>query len=64
MSPPPIEMRHEAMRIAGRKVDTKERVPVHYPYTGGVIGSVPAGTAEHAREAFEIAAGYQPRLTR
>ncbi len=57
-------MRHESMRIAGRKVDTEERVTVHYPYTGEQIGSVPAGTAEHAREAFEIAATYQPTLTR
>lgn len=61
---PPIEMRHEAMRIAGRKVDTRERIPVEYPYTGEVIGSVPAGTAEHAREAFAIAAAYKPSLTR
>ena len=60
----PIPMRHEAMRIAGRKVDTKDRVPVEYPFTGEVIGSVPAGTAEHVREAFEIAANYQPTLTR
>ena len=60
----PIPMRHESMRIAGRKVDTRDRVPVHYPYTGEQIGSVPAGTAEHAREAFEIAAAYQPTLTR
>ena len=64
MSKSPIPMRHEQMRIAGRKVDTKERVPVEYPFTGEVIGSVPAGTAEHAREAFEIAANYQPTLTR
>jgi phosphonoacetaldehyde dehydrogenase len=61
---PPIPMRHEAMRIAGRRVDTKDRVPVHYPFTGEQIGSVPAGTAEHAREAFEIAAAYKPSLTR
>ena len=47
----PIKPRHEAMRIAGRKVDSAERVPVHYPYSGAQIGSVPAGTAEHAREA-------------
>ena len=60
----PIPMRHDSMRIAGRKVDTIDRVPVHYPYTGEQIGSVPAGTAEHAREAFEIAAAYQPTLTR
>ena len=60
----PIPMRHEAMRIAGRRVDTRDRVPVHYPYTGEQVGSVPAGTAEHAREAFAIAAAYRPTLTR
>ena len=60
----PIPMRHEAMRIAGRKVDTKDRVPVFYPYTGEQVGSVPAGQAEHAREAFAIASAYQPTLTR
>ncbi|MHA1128371.1 MAG: phosphonoacetaldehyde dehydrogenase [Alphaproteobacteria bacterium] len=64
MSKAPIEMRHESMRIAGRKVDTVERIEVRYPYTNEVIGSVPAGTAEHAREAFEIAANYTPTLTR
>lgn len=61
---PSIPMRHESMRIAGRKVDAKDRVPVFYPYTGEQIGSVPAGQAEHAREAFAIAAAYQPKLTR
>ncbi|AUH66426.1 phosphonoacetaldehyde dehydrogenase [Paracoccus zhejiangensis] len=61
---PPIALRHEAMRIAGRKVQTKDRVPVHYPWSGEVIGTVPAGTAEHAREAFAIAAAYRPTLTR
>jgi len=60
----PIPYRHEAMRIAGRKVDTADRVPVFYPYTGEEIGSVPAGQAEHAREAFAIAAAYKPSLTR
>ena len=64
MSKAPIEMRHESMRIAGRKVDTEARIEVRYPYTGEVIGSVPAGTAEHAREAFEIGANYKPTLTR
>lgn len=60
----PIIPRHEAMRIAGRKVDTEARVPVQYPYTGAEIGSVPAGQAEHARQAFEIAAAYESSLTR
>ena len=32
--------------------------------TADVIGTVPAGRAEHAREAFRIAANYKPKLTR
>ena len=57
-------VRHEPMRIAGRKVDAEAAIEVRYPYTDEVIGTVPAGTAAHAREAFEIAAGYTPKLTR
>ena len=57
-------VRHEPMRIAGRKVDSDGVIEVHYPYTDEVIGTVPAGKAEHAREAFEIAASYKPKLTR
>ena len=64
MSESPIQPRHESMRLAGRKVDTKERVEIRYPYTNEVIGSVPAGTSEHVKEAFEIAASYQPSLSR
>jgi putative phosphonoacetaldehyde dehydrogenase len=54
----------ESMRIGGRKVDTPEVIEVCYPHTNEVIGTVPAGNAEHAREAFEIAANYTPKLTR
>jgi putative phosphonoacetaldehyde dehydrogenase len=54
----------EAMRIGGRKVTTDDVVPVHYPYTNEVIGTVPAGRSEHAAEAFAIAAAYKPKLTR
>lgn len=57
-------IRHEPMRIAGKRVDTEGVVPVHYPWNDAVIGTVPAGNAEHARKAFEIAAAYQPKLTR
>ena len=56
--------RHEPMRIAGRKVDADASIDVMNPYTGGVAGTVPAGNAEHAREAFNIAAAYTPKLTR
>ncbi|KLN60117.1 DeoR faimly transcriptional regulator [Kiloniella spongiae] len=55
---------HEPMRIAGKKVDTEGRIDVHYPYTNEVIGTVPRGTAAHAKEAFEIAANYESKLTR
>ncbi len=61
VSRPPIA---EAMRIGGEKVTTKDVVEVRYPYTNEVIGTVPAGQKEHAAQAFEIAAGYRPNLTR
>jgi phosphonoacetaldehyde dehydrogenase len=54
----------EFMRIGGKKVDAEGEVPVHYPYTNEIIGTVPAGRAEHAARAFEVAANFKPRLTR
>ena len=54
----------EFMRIGGKKVDADGAVPVHYPYTNEIIGTVPAGRAEHAARAFEIAANFKPKLTR
>jgi putative phosphonoacetaldehyde dehydrogenase len=59
-----IKVRHEPMRIAGEKVDAEGVVEVRYPWNDTVVGTVPAGGAEHARRAFAIAAGYQPKLTR
>ncbi|MFM8700703.1 MAG: phosphonoacetaldehyde dehydrogenase [Hyphomicrobiales bacterium] len=53
-----------AMRIGGKEVSTDTVVNVHYPYTNEVIGKVPAGRTEHAREAFRIAANYKSKLTR
>lgn len=57
-------IRHDSMRIGGEKIKTDAVVDVRYPYTNEVIGTVPAGTAEHVRKAFEIAAAYEPKLTR
>ena len=59
-----MSIRHEPMRIAGRKVDAEGVIEVRYPWDNSVIGTVPAGTADHAREAFAIAAAYEPKLTR
>ena len=58
------EIRREGMRIGGEIVFTDDVIEVTYPYTGEVIGTVPAGGADHARRAFEIAAAYRPRLSR
>ncbi len=59
-----IEIRHEGMRIGGETVFTDKVIEVRYPYTDEVVGTVPAGTAEHARRAFKIAANYQSKITR
>ena len=57
-------IKHEPMRIAGKKVDAENKINVLYPYTNEIIGTVPAGTAEHAKQALNIASNYQPKLTR
>lgn len=57
-------VRHDAMRIGGEKVFTDDVIEVRYPYTEQVIGTVPAGQAEHAARAFQIAADYRPSLSR
>ncbi len=58
------DIRNEGMRIGGEIVHADDVVEVRYPYTDEVIGTVPAGRADHARSAFEIAATCQPKLTR
>ncbi len=55
---------NESMRIAGKKIDCDKKIDVEYPFTGKIIGTVPAGNAEHAKNALEIAANYTPKLTR
>jgi putative phosphonoacetaldehyde dehydrogenase len=57
-------IKHQSMRIAGKKVDAEKNINVHYPYTNEIIGTVPAGNAEHAKQALDIATNYQPKLTR
>lgn len=59
-----MAFRKEAMRIAGRPVETGETLEVFNPYTGEVIGTVPAARPEHVREAFKKARAFRPRLSR
>jgi acyl-CoA reductase-like NAD-dependent aldehyde dehydrogenase len=57
-----------AMRIAGRprgagRSDDRT-ITVYNPYTEKILGTVPKATLDEVREAFAIAHGFQPRLTR
>lgn len=59
-----IKVRHETMRIAGRRVDNERRIEVRYPFTNELVGTVPMATLEDVRGAFRTAAAYTPTLTR
>jgi putative phosphonoacetaldehyde dehydrogenase len=56
--------RREAMRIAGKLVETSETIDVFNPYTNEVVGTVPAGRPEHVREAFAKARAFKSTLNR
>lgn len=56
--------RREAMRIAGRPIQTDDIVEVLNPYDGAVVGTVPAARPEHVRAAFASARAFRPKLTR
>src|SRR2546421_9336898 len=57
-------IRHEAMRIAGKRVETGQTIEVFNPYNGAVVGTVPAAGPGHVREAFAKAKAFKPKLTR
>ncbi|HWH82706.1 MAG TPA: phosphonoacetaldehyde dehydrogenase [Burkholderiaceae bacterium] len=56
------------MRVAGRVVGTERGgdrvIPVHNPYTGACIATVPKATLAEVREAIAIAKGYRATLSR
>ena len=57
-------VRREAMRIAGTLVRTDETLEVRNPYSGALVGTVPAARPEHVRRAFAAAKGFRPVLSR
>ncbi len=63
-APIPSPIRREAMRIAGRRVEADDTIEVKNPYTGAVVGTVPAGRPEHVRAAFAAGRAYRARLSR
>lgn len=64
MNAPTPAIRHEALRIAGRKVAGERSFEVRYPYTGEVVATVPLATVAQVREALRIAKNYRSKLTR
>jgi len=64
MNAPIAPVRHESLRIAGRKVAGSGSFEVRYPYTGEVVATVPLATVAQVREALRIAKNYRSRLTR
>src|ERR1044072_1463139 len=61
---PVAAVRHEAMRIAGKRVETDQRIDVLNPYNGAGVGTIAAARPEHVREAFAKAKAFKPKLTR
>ena len=64
LDPPHADVRHEMLRIAGKKVETKARLEVRFPWDNRLVGTVPRATPELVAEAFQIAHAYKPKLTR
>jgi len=58
------DIRREALRIAGERVERPRTIAVHNPYTGAVVGTVPKATVDDVRRALAIAKAYRAKLTR
>jgi phosphonoacetaldehyde dehydrogenase len=62
--PTGVTVKHEQLRIAGRKVERDGRIEVRYPYTGELVATVPKATLEDVRSAFKTAREFKSTLTR
>jgi putative phosphonoacetaldehyde dehydrogenase len=61
----PIDVRHESLRIAGRKVAGENgSFEIFHPYNGALVGTAARASAAQCAEAFRIAASYRSKLTR
>jgi phosphonoacetaldehyde dehydrogenase len=60
----PTSVRHEPMRIAGKRVEGEGVIEVENPYTGAIIGTVPKARVADVARAFELAHGFKARLSR
>ena len=55
---------HEALRIAGERVQRDRVIEVRHPYSGELVATVPKATLADVRRALQIARDYRPTLTR
>jgi aldehyde dehydrogenase (NAD+) len=58
------ELRREAMRIAGERVQRDRVIDVFNPFTEKLIGTVPKATVEDVRRAITVAKAFKSKLTR
>jgi len=58
------QIRHETLRIGGRKVSTTRSIDVLNPFNGERVGTVPMATVERVREAMDIGHAYRSSLSR
>ncbi|MCC7048968.1 MAG: phosphonoacetaldehyde dehydrogenase [Alphaproteobacteria bacterium] len=63
-TPPVSAVRHELLRIAGRKVAGNGQIEVNNPYNNAIVGTVERATRAQVQEAFAIAGSYKSKLTR
>jgi aldehyde dehydrogenase (NAD+) len=63
-TPANSQVRREAMRLWGERVERDRVIEVFDPYTNELIGTVPKATVEDVKRAFSVAAAYKPTLTR
>lgn len=57
------EVEHMQCFVAGEWVDSEERLEVHNPYTGQLVGSAPILSARQVQQAVDALAAYQPTLS-
>ncbi|MDE0458150.1 MAG: aldehyde dehydrogenase family protein, partial [Chromatiales bacterium] len=57
------EAEHMQCFVAGEWVDSSERLEVHNPYTGDLVGSVPILGPDQVERAVDALAGYEPNLS-
>jgi len=57
-------IRHEPLRIAGKRIGTERTSEVRNPYTGAVIGTVAQASLAEVRQAITTAKAFRSQLTR